>query len=151
MNARLRPCAEISRRTRTSAAIRRLEDRLNRGRILAGPHEVGRRTAPGQEADRLDDDRFACSGLAGQDVQAGLELDVEGVDDGQAADAEEPEHGGELQFYQMFDSDLVACYAVAFALSQRRSGPVCRRHDCARSEATPLPWRRAPDCHHRLT
>ena len=69
-----------------------LEDRLDGGGVLPGSHQVARGAAAEQQADGFDQDRFAGAGLAGEDVQAGLELDVDGVDDGQIADTEEAQH-----------------------------------------------------------
>ena len=91
MNARLRPCAVISRRT-SSSRPPRLEDGFDGGRVLAGADEVARRAAAEEQADRLDEDRLARAGFAGQDVEARLELDLDGVDDREVRDAEEAEH-----------------------------------------------------------
>ena len=104
-NARLRPCDETSRRTITSRAVRLLEDGLDGGGLLAGPHELGAGAAADEQADRADEDRFAGAGFAGEDVEAGRELELETIDDGQMADAEEPDHGtAEVPSYQTFDS-----------------------------------------------
>ena len=73
-------------------AVRRVEDGLDRRRVLPGPDEVGRGAAADQQPDGADEDGLAGAGLAGQDVQAGLELELEAVDDGQIADGEEAEH-----------------------------------------------------------
>ena len=64
MNARLRPWAEISRRTMISRPSGRVEDRLDGGGLLAGPDEVGGSAAADQERDRPDEDRLAGAGLA---------------------------------------------------------------------------------------
>ena len=69
-----------------------LEDRLERGAVLARPDEVGRGAAAEEQADRLDEDRLAGAGFAGQDVEARAELDLDRFDDGQVSDGEEPEH-----------------------------------------------------------
>ena len=61
-------------------------------RVLAGADEVARRAAAEQQADGLDQDRLAGAGLAGQDVEAGVELDLDRVDDREVRDAEEAEH-----------------------------------------------------------
>ena len=91
MNARLRPCAVISRRTSSSSPPLSKIASIARG-VLAGADEVARRAAAEQQADRLDEDRLAGPGLAGQDVEAGLELDLDRVDDREMLDAEEAEH-----------------------------------------------------------
>ena len=91
-NARLRPCAVISRRTMQLFPAA-LEDGLDRRGVLAGADEVAGRAAAEQQADRLDEDRLAGAGFARQDVEAGLEFDLDGVDDRQVADAQEAKHG----------------------------------------------------------
>ena len=73
-------------------AVGRLEDRLDRGRGLAGADEVGRRAAADEQTNRLDDDRLAGARLAREDVEAGLELDLERLDDGQMPNAQKPDH-----------------------------------------------------------
>jgi len=69
------------------------EDGFDERALFAGPDEVAGRAAAEQEADRLDENRLPRAGLAGQDVQAGLELDLDRVDDGEMLDAEKSEHG----------------------------------------------------------
>src|SRR5436190_18872232 len=107
------PCGEIlqgaggSQRAvdeRAAAALRRnftadeelffaaLEDRFNRGRVLAGAHELARRPAAEQQSDRLDQDGLPRSGLAGQHIEAGSEFDLDEIDDRQMPDAKEAEH-----------------------------------------------------------
>src|SRR5262249_9080769 len=73
-------------------AVRPLEDGLDRGHVLARPHQVGTRTAAYEKVDRLHDDGSASAGLAREDVQPGLELDFEVVDDREVADREKAEH-----------------------------------------------------------
>ena len=68
----------------------RLDGRLR----LAGADQIGRRPGAEQQPDRLDEDRLARAGLARQDVEAGFELDVDGLDDRKVADAEEAQHVG---------------------------------------------------------
>ena len=87
MNARLRPWAEISRRSDDFGAVRPIEDRLDRGGVFAGADQVSRGAAADQQADRADQDGLAGAGLAGEDVEARLELELEAIDDGQIADA----------------------------------------------------------------
>ena len=92
MNARLRPCAEISRRTITSRPSGAFEDGLDGGGVLAGAHEVGAGAAADEQVDGFDEDGLAGAGFAGEDVQAGLEFDLEPVDDRQMAHAQEAKH-----------------------------------------------------------
>ena len=47
-----------------------------------------------QEAHRLDEHRLAGARLAGQYIEAGLELDVDRLDQREVANAEEGEHAG---------------------------------------------------------
>ena len=60
--------------------------------VFAGPNELARRPAPEQQADRLDEDRLAGAGLAGQDVQAGIELQFDRIDDRKVFNPEKAEH-----------------------------------------------------------
>ncbi len=69
-----------------------LEDGFDSGGLLARPHEVAGGTAPKEQPYRLHQDRFACAGFAGQDVEARVELDLDGVDHGEVLDAKEREH-----------------------------------------------------------
>ena len=71
------------------------EDRLNGGDLLARANEVAGRPAAQQKPDRLDEDRLAGPGFAREHVEAGLELDLGGVDYSEAFDAEKAKHGGE--------------------------------------------------------
>ena len=73
-------------------ARRRARRSLRCGVRFAGPHQIGRRAGAEQQADRLDEDGLARAGLAGQDVEAGLELDLDGLDHRKVADAEKTEH-----------------------------------------------------------
>ena len=65
--------------------------------VFAGADQVARRAAAEQQADRFDQDRLAGAGLAGQDVEAGVELDLDRVDDREVLDAEEAEHRKERE------------------------------------------------------
>ena len=68
--------------------------RLDRRELLAGPHQVARRAGAEQQADGLDEDRLAGAGLARQHGEAGVELDLEPLDDGEMLDAQIAQHGG---------------------------------------------------------
>ena len=61
---------------------------------FAGANQVGRGAGAEQQPDGLDEDGLAGAGLAGQDVEAGLELDLDGLDHRKVADAEEAQHVG---------------------------------------------------------
>ncbi len=63
-----------------------------RALCLARADEVGRGAAAHEQADRLDEHRFACPGFAGQDVQARLEFDLDRIDDGEVLNAKEAKH-----------------------------------------------------------
>ncbi len=92
MKARLRPCAEISRRIRISRPSGALDRRLHQRAIGAGPDEVGHRAAAQEEADGFHEDRLAGAGLTCQYGEARAELQFELVDDGEALDAEVSNH-----------------------------------------------------------
>ena len=62
------------------------------GPVDAASSQRARRTTSEEESHGFDEDRLAGAGLAGQDVEAPVELDLDGVDYGQALDAEEAEH-----------------------------------------------------------
>ena len=90
-NARLRPCALMSRRT-ISRVAGHIELGLHLGLCLARANQIGRCAAAHQQADGFDEHRFACPGFAGQDVQTGLEFDLDRIDDGEVLNAEEAKH-----------------------------------------------------------
>ena len=81
-----------------------ITSRPDGGELLAGAHEVRRGAAANQKANGADQDRLARSSFSGEDIQAGLELELELVDDGKMADGKKTKHGPEVQSYQMFDS-----------------------------------------------
>ena len=68
------------------------ETGLDRRRVLAGAHEIARRASAEQQADGFDEDRLPCPGFASQDVQAGVELDFDGVDHREMPNAQEAKH-----------------------------------------------------------
>ena len=73
-------------------SLRVLECRLDEGPGRAGANQVPASPLADQQAERADDDRLAGAGLAGQHVEAVVELDVDGIDDGEVANAEETDH-----------------------------------------------------------
>ena len=62
-----------------------------RGR-LSRPDEVARRAAAEQKAHGFDQNRFAGTGLASQDVQAGVKLQFDRIDDRKVFNPEKAEH-----------------------------------------------------------
>jgi hypothetical protein len=68
------------------------EDRLDRRDRFAGAHEVGAGASADEQVDGFDDYGLAGAGFAGEDVQAGFELDFETFDDRQVAHAEKAKH-----------------------------------------------------------
>jgi hypothetical protein len=68
--------------------VKRLDDRL----LGARPHEVRVRPAAERDVERLEEDRLAGAGLAREDVQAGLEHELELLDDREVADRERAQH-----------------------------------------------------------
>ena len=94
-NARLRPCAVISRRTIISPPSG-VEDAPGWSRVSSPVRtRSARRARAKQQSDGFDEDRLAGARFARQDVQAGLELDLDAVDDGEVFDAQVAQHGGE--------------------------------------------------------
>ena len=72
--------------------VRRLEDRLDARLLGAGAHHVGRRAPAAQERHRLDEQRLAGAGLAGEHVEAGAELDLDVVEQREVGDAQVRQH-----------------------------------------------------------
>ena len=70
-----------------------LEDRLDRRRVLTGPHEIARRPSAEEQPDGLHKNRFSGSRLSGQDIQPGVEFHFDRIDHGEAFDGEEAKHG----------------------------------------------------------
>ena len=136
--ARLRPLwAETSRRIDQLGAGRVLEDGFDRRLLLPRPDEIGRGPAADEQPDGADEDRLARAGLAGEDVQARLELELETIDDGQIADGEEAEHRPEVPSYQMFDSAYGACYALpncAVPAARHSVNRIARASDARRGQ-----------------
>ena len=76
------------------AAVRPLEDRLDGRGVGAGADQVGRGAAAQQEPDRFDEDGLARPGLAGEGGEARIEVDLNGFDHRQVADAKRTQHVG---------------------------------------------------------
>ena len=71
-----------------------LEDRFDGGGSLPGANQISRCARAEEQADRLDEDRLAGTSLAGQHVEAAVELDLDRLDDCEIADTEKEEHAG---------------------------------------------------------
>jgi hypothetical protein len=71
-----------------------LEERLDGGRIGPGPHQVGRSAASQEQTDSLHQDRLPRAGLTGESGEPGVELDLDGFDHRQVADAKRAQHVG---------------------------------------------------------
>ena len=95
MNDRLRPWLVTSRRTMISPSRgRRSKMRFDRGLDFAGPNQIGGRACAEQQTNCLDEDRLPRAGLARQNVEARLELDLDGLDHRKVADAKQAQHVG---------------------------------------------------------
>ena len=67
---------------------RKLERAFDDGLVGAGPHHVARGTLAEQQRQRVHDHRLSGAGLAGQDVEAGLERQGDIGNDGEISDPE---------------------------------------------------------------
>ena len=63
------------------------------GALGAVPHDFGACATARREQQRIDEDGFAGAGFAGQHGEAGGELQLGGVDDGEIADLDMQQHG----------------------------------------------------------
>src|SRR5437867_12434149 len=68
------------------------EDGFDGGGVFSRADQVARRTAAEEQAYGFDEDRLPCTGFAGQDVEPGLEIDLDGVDNGEVANFQKAEH-----------------------------------------------------------
>ena len=92
MNDRLRPWLLISRRTISSRPSGVFENRFDGGLRFAGSDEIGGGAGAEKQTDGFDEDGLAGAGLSRQDIEPGFELDLDGLDHRQVADAEETQH-----------------------------------------------------------
>jgi len=69
-----------------------LEDGFDCRSILTRPDQVTRCTSSKQQPDGLHENRFARSGFARQDVQAGVEFDLSRIDNREVGNAQETQH-----------------------------------------------------------
>src|SRR5262245_517251 len=74
-------------------ASRSLEDSLHGGRLFTGADEFSRGTPSDEQSNGAHENGFSRSSLPRENVQAGLELNLQAVDDGQVADGKETQHG----------------------------------------------------------
>ncbi len=63
------------------------------GRILAAADQPGVGARAERQPERIEQDRLAGAGLAGEHAQPGVELELELVDEHDVADGELPQHG----------------------------------------------------------
>ena len=68
------------------------EQRFHDGLVGTGAHEVGLRPTAERHVEGLEQDRLPRTGLAGDDVQPGLEDELELVDDREVADPQRAQH-----------------------------------------------------------
>jgi len=69
-----------------------VEEGLHLGAGLPRPHQLGPPATPEDELKGIDEDALARPGLAGDDVEARAEVDLEGVDDREAPNAQTGQH-----------------------------------------------------------
>jgi biopolymer transport protein TolQ len=108
------------------------ENRFDDRRILAGPDQVSGRAPAEEQPDRFHENRLAGSCFASQDIQPGVEFDLNRIEDGEVGDAEEAEHlkkrgkfNPNIGLTDISQSDTVSHYqsggtCTLVALSQRR-------------------------------
>ena len=72
--------------------IAEVETAAHLGALGAVAHDFAAGATAGEQLQRIDDDRLAGAGLAGEHGQAGPELDLGGIDDRQIADLQVGQH-----------------------------------------------------------
>ena len=65
---------------------------LDLGALRAGAHDISRGAIAEQQVHRVDDDRLARAGFAGEHVEARRKGQIEPIDDGQVADTKFSQH-----------------------------------------------------------
>ena len=106
--ARERPCASSTRRTSTSpsspvSAFSASQAPTPGASVTSKSAASSARSAPGRicrtskrspssKPERVEQDRFACAGLAGQHRESRVELDVERIDEHEVADRQQAQH-----------------------------------------------------------
>src|SRR2546426_10736528 len=82
------PSAESSPSVSTDGrTVGQIERALDHGLLRAGPHHIRRGALPEQQREGVDEHGLPRAGLAGQDVEAGLEGERHVRDHGKVADA----------------------------------------------------------------
>ncbi len=74
------------------APVLGFEDCLDGGQLFAGAHEIGGGASADQQSNGPHENALAGTGLPRQDREAGLEFQLEPVDDREVLDAEETQH-----------------------------------------------------------
>jgi hypothetical protein len=72
--------------------VRNLECRREFSALCAGPQLPQLEAIAQQQAQGVEQDRFAGAGFPGQHGETAVELEVERLDDDEVADRQEPEH-----------------------------------------------------------
>jgi hypothetical protein len=99
--ARLRPCAEISRRTITSRPFAVSKIAWTEARSSPVRTKVGARASTHQEVDGFDEHGLARARFAREHVQAWTEFDVEPIDHGQMTHTQEAQHVENRNFHRI--------------------------------------------------
>ena len=92
----VQPVSSSSPRSASQAIAawpRHVERHADLGALGALPNGARVGAVAEREAERVDEDRLAGAGLAGHDVEAAAELDLDLVDDGVVLDADQAQHG----------------------------------------------------------
>src|SRR5258708_31102743 len=78
-----------------------LEQPFDDSFFLAGANHVGRRARAEQQSERAQDDGFAGAGFAGEDIEAGAELEMSFLDDREVAYVQFEQHPGRARLSPM--------------------------------------------------
>src|SRR5207249_3696981 len=118
-----------------------LEDGFDRCGIFTGPDEVARRAAAQEQPHGLDQDGLPRAGLTGQNVQAGPEFNLDGVDDREVIYFEKAEHEKRENSNRSIGLTAIlrVCYCVQSSRCPSGAQHMLRRPVCARLEGCPLP------------
>ncbi len=85
-----RPCSPSH--CASSGRSATLEHRGELGAVGAGAQLALLEAVAEQQRERVEQDRLAGAGLAGEDGEAAVELEVERLDDDEVADRDQPQH-----------------------------------------------------------
>jgi len=97
-----------------------LEQSLDDCFFLAGADHVGRCARAEQQPERVQDDRFAGAGFAGQHVEAGAELEIGFLDDCEVAYVQFEQHPGRARYPQWSLSRQISNTDERSGLERRR-------------------------------